>query len=521
MSSPLGAKVIELEGWQLELPEIDPSSPVHSLVPGLAPGAVASPALDCTSHEIGRILLQAPDKMPSLAAMKFISARCHAVVAAPMLRSWSVTVDRSVSDATLIEQLKANLKAEAKINAAEVGIAMVRDQKRAIFVISHATPQMKVAAANVFVGTEPAFRIHGRVSFDASAVEAYVNVGESSVAMCELDPSQTLPEFSASCPVASTDQSAWVQVLAVPRGRLISNEVFQAIVLRRPDAATVYRPRGAGEARPATDSATFAAGVLDKLNERRGQMGLRPLELGREQSDAASTLTPGLFLALGRAGSGKDSSGDLLALGLMAGWDISGGMIRDSRFVLNLSIDTLDADRWLRDLLDLPMGRAVLLDPNANALAIGAAVQAQPPAVAAIALTYSFFEPEQTPGTQAKQLLQRLARLREARNLGTTTMVAELPDLQPLLSGIHRGAIAPDDALQSMMQTVVDKGHQKVQGFVWDTQSLDAIEFPDELLRKGDITLAAGVTYYKAPDAAWGQYCVLFVVVDTPHQEEA
>ena len=61
-----------------------------------------------------------------------------------------------------------------------------------------------------------------------------------------------------------------------------------------------------------------------------------------------------------------------------------------------------------------------------------------------------------------------------------------------------------------------------VSGLFWETQDLDAIEFPRELLKKGDLAFGAGVTFYRAPGGAWGQYVVLFVVVEaSPGAKEA
>jgi hypothetical protein len=39
-------------------------------------------------------------------------------------------------------------------------------------------------------------------------------------------------------------------------------------------------------------------------------------------------------------------------------------------------------------------------------------------------------------------------------------------------------------------------------------------EFPPELLKVRDLRVRLGVTYYRAAGGAWGQYVVVFVVVD-------
>ena len=116
----------------------------------------------------------------------------------------------------------------------------------------------------------------------------------------------------------------------------------------------------------------------------------------------------------------------------------------------------------MAEALEQPTGRAVLLDEDARVLALGSTMQPEPKLPAGLAVTYAFFEPEKT--------------------FGARVLANDMP-----------GAT--------------------VQGFVWETHDLDAIEFPKELLQEGDLAFAVGVTYYRAKGGAWGQYAVLFVVV--------
>jgi hypothetical protein len=161
----------------------------------------------------------------------------------------------------------------------------------------------------------------------------------------------------------------------------------------------------------------------------------------------------------------------------------------------------------------------MLLDADARVLALGAKLQPEPSVLAALALTYAFFEPEATPGARAMQVLERLGRVRQARGLGRTVLVRDAPGVQDQLGRIQRGEASPGEALRGAMQSAVSELGRSVQGFVWETHDLDMIEFPSELLRKGDLTLGAGVTYYRAEGGAWGQYTVLFVVISAPGTE--
>ena len=49
-----------------------------------------------------------------------------------------------------------------------------------------------------------------------------------------------------------------------------------------------------------------------------------------------------------------------------------------------------------------------------------------------------------------------------------------------------------------------------------ETSDLKHLLFSDALLAPGPVEVEVGVTHYKAPGGAWGQYAVLFVVYDAP-----
>jgi hypothetical protein len=513
---PLPVDLVNLEEWQLELRAPDPQSPTHSLLTIVTPSATASPALDCVAAELARAMLVSPHKHPSPGLRRFVSARCGALVALPAVRIWQLDAPAPLTEAAFLEQLRPRLTQPIDQGATLAGVALVSSGGRAIVVVASGTPAVSIEPFEQVVGTDGKLKIRGHILFETDAMSALVNAGEWGVKRCELDRSFPAPAFALSCPLAPGDDHAWVQLMALPRGRVIAHEVLNVIALRHEQAALSYRAQRVGEPRPIQDGKDFPAVALELVNGVRRGAAIEPIRLAREQSSVASSVTPALFAAMLSEEQSQAARVDQIALGLLAGWDVTGGTIRGGNLITGLSVETLDAGRWLAAALELPVGRAVLLDPKVHKLALGVTLQQQPPVLAAVALTYTFFEEEVTPGERAAAVLDRLRQVRQARKLGRTYLVEDAPGMQEELNRVRRGEVVPAAALQTLMLNMSRTVSREVRGLVWETQDLDAIEFPKELLQPGDLAIGVGVTYYRAKGGAWGQYSVLFIVVRMP-----
>jgi hypothetical protein len=514
-TGPLGLDIAPIATFTLELPERTGPHPGHALLPKLLPQAKATAAMDCVAHEVARVIATAEDKRPGMSVRRFIAARCGALVLLPAYNVWAGEAPPNESDQTIVERLTQQLSDPIDAAATQAGAGLWRDGNKISFVIAHGTPEVEVRTFDQVVGDGSALQIRGRVLSEVDGLQAYVNTGDYGATPCVFDPAVAPPEFALRCELAQGDEAAWVQLMAVPRGRVLAHEVFGVIALRSQSAATRYAALRVGDARPVTDTSGFATAVLDMVNAVRNRAGLVALRAAAQQSRVANSVSPTFFAAMlsehGEAGATLDA----ITLGLLAGWDVRGGIIRNGDLTASVIVDALDAERWLADALERPMGRAVLLDPDARVLALGSLLQPEPSLLAALAVTYAFFEDERTPGARAIKVLERLGRVRQARGLGATTLVRDAPGIAKQVARVHRGEVAPGKALDEAMHQISAEFGVPVQGFVWETHDLDTIEFPRELLQRGDLTLAAGVTYYRAPGGAWGQYVVLFVVINS------
>ena len=62
---------------------------------------------------------------------------------------------------------------------------------------------------------------------------------------------------------------------------------------------------------------------------------------------------------------------DTIALALLAGWQVAGGMIRDATFSATLVPGTRDVGRWLATTLEMPLARSALLADEIEEVAFG------------------------------------------------------------------------------------------------------------------------------------------------------
>jgi hypothetical protein len=82
------------------------------------------------------------------------------------------------------------------------------------------------------------------------------------------------------------------------------------------------------------------------------------------------------------------------------------------------------------------------------------------------------------------------------------------------LAYVQRGEQAPMDALNESLRAAAHRSGASMRGYVFEATSLDAMEFPPQILRKPHLYLELGVTHYKPPGAAWAQLVIVVVYVD-------
>ncbi len=84
-------------------------------------------------------------------------------------------------------------------------------------------------------------------------------------------------------------------------------------------------------------------------------------------------------------------------------------------------------------------------------------------------------------------------------------------------SEVRSEKLSPFEALRGVLARGSRIYAEDVQGWVAELASLDALEFPPDVLTRPRLDLAMGVTHHRPPGAAWGQLMV-FVVFLAPAQ---
>jgi hypothetical protein len=226
------------------------------------------------------------------------------------------------------------------------------------------------------------------------------------------------------------------------------------------------------------------------------------------QREPVNELAPHVFA--GALGAGSPALAELAALGLVAGWEV-GGVIKDASFASVVNSGGLDAGRWLEAALARPSGRATLLDPAARVLAVGALASQEPPAAAAVAVTYQLFG-EEDLRADAERLRERIAAEREAEGRSPPGVLgAAAGALEQVAERLPSGRTSPREALDDALGRASAATSLALHGWVLEGTRLADLRIPDELRQWDHVRIGVAVGYYQPADEPWGRYVALIV----------
>jgi hypothetical protein len=294
--------------------------------------------------------------------------------------------------------------------------------------------------------------------------------------------------------------------------------IVQVLARRDAHKPLVYAETPYAQSQPVTDAAGFAPAVIGGLNATRAEAGLAPVRLAEAQSATATRVARQYFAAaLGATGVGDLGAGALedmntIALGLLAGWQVT-GTIRDGTFYSGILPHARDAGRWVDSALALPMGRQALMAPDIDEVALGSAMFDDPKAIGAVAIGYRFVRSNDHTA-DINHLLERIASSRQNMHLPPPTRLKGMDAvLQRELARVQQGASTPVSALHASLEEATGRYRADMKGIVIETTSLDALELPRQIMSRAELQLEIGVTHYKPPGAAWAQMVIVVVYV--------
>jgi hypothetical protein len=314
--------------------------------------------------------------------------------------------------------------------------------------------------------------------------------------------------------VDPSDESAWISLLARAPGRLLAHSALQVLSVSDDSAAQSYQRPSYGLRGSLDGPEEFAPELVRQLNRIRGELGRRPVALAPQQSETARELAPLYFGAA--YGNVAPALGDLVALGLMAGYEVP-GLIRDGGVAGALSLDEASLDRWLAEAFEQPGMRGVLLQADRSQLAVGSIHSPERGYLAAVVSTYALYE-QQDPQAERESFYERLTLERATRSLAPLDRDAQIEDLaEHQVARVARGATGPDAALADLLQETNSALRTGVKGWYLEAHGGEEVPLPDELVDASADRIGVAVGAYQPSDWPWGRTLVLVVLSEPSH----
>jgi len=469
-----------------------------------------APELRCAAQEAARFYTVNAG-MPDDGLREHLLLRCGSSLAGHSF----AYLTQQVSDDVPLEQLeKADAPGVQKLLDqrfrelhGQFGLGAARGHGRYAVVAFSGTPRALLRDFSPIVAGDRV-TLTGQLQTSAEYVIALATQGPYGVARCEVDPLQRLPAFRVTCPLAAVDPATRIEITSKQKGRVLLEAAAQVEVRRDEQAELTYNAAAYGENKTVANSNQFRAQLLADLNQVRAAAGLRPFALEPRQSVTDDRLAPHLYQTLT---TGDESQATTITLGLLAGWDVN-GLIRDGGIFVSSVNTSRNPSRWLTQALSSPLGRWVLLEPSMSRIGIGAS-ELTPAGEMAVVTTYSFFETTDHAAEEAA-VLAELDRQRRAHGVSPARRLPNDGSMQKALGEINTNRITSSAALDSVIHETVAARNHAASGYLTETTDVTQLRFDPLLLESSTLDLELGVTHYRAPGAAWGQYVVLFVVVD-------
>jgi hypothetical protein len=483
-------------------PVVDHWTSLFGEVAAQHPEVTVVPALGCAAREVAKLFAQ-HGALPDRRAQEFIVGACGGSTVSTGVATEFADVPDTVADAELFTQwrdkLRSHIAQVCSQGRVDAGFAFVHKGGKAVAAMVVGKHTLDGVKSPIVADAQGRALIEGGVVGPVQYLQAYINQGALQSRECIRDQTVALPRFRVWCQVQPGDSGAWVDIQVAEPERILARSAGRILVRATPDAQLQY------QAAPSGPTATSGADVRQKLlaavNGMRASDGAAPLVSADKQAVSNERLAPHLFSASEKNNAQLEES---IMLGLIAGWNVS-GMIRNGDFYSYVLSGSTDVTDLVSALLDHPSARHVLMDHDARQIAVGPVLLPNRAGMGTVITTYSFFETNDHRADEAA-LFQRIIAARRLKGL---------PLPQPLdNSALHDAATkiqngtSPDEAIRKAARPSARPGFS----LLVQATDLRRMPVPPELLTRGPLNLAIGITHYRAPGGAWGQYVVMFLV---------
>jgi hypothetical protein len=473
---------------------------------------VPTAPMRCVAREVGNFYLENGGE-PGHSLGRYFASRCNASVARTTFAWVHGTIPEAVTDEEIFAQWRDSLvesvRNVATGGAMTAGVWFGRKGDEAVAVAAAGRRSLLIDPVAEIPGKDGKFSVVGEMILPASQVSAVVSRGRYGYAECTPNPEVGLPRFAFDCEVDPGDESAIVSIGYVPPGRILGENGVNLLVWPAGRPTAVYRRPSYGEKHTVTSAFAARSRFIELLNAVRDEAGLEPVEEAPLQSEIASQLAPHYFAAL--IGETSETIADSVALGMIAGWSVE-GILQSGHFTTSWVAGTNDVDRLLSEALEYPQGRSALLDPDVEKIAVGALVDAdsEAPVLAAVIGTYELFS-ETEHAANVQQVYASFEKARSKQGMRPSDRLVEIEGLSMEAAGMVQAGVAPEEALEYLMEASVELLQRSVNGWIAQVSDLDAIEFPDDFVTRASVGIAVGVSYHRPENEPWGRYVVMVV----------
>lgn len=471
-------------------------------------------SLSCAAGEMGRYLLST-GRLPPDTLRAFMIGACGGYAPGLVVVFLQNDVPADVPEQAVLASFRSSIRPslvdKVPADAGDAGFSFVRGDARAAAVLVYAQDLAQIDDFSSIPDEEGRVTVSGQINSGVQYLGGYINHGRFGVAACFIDPTVTKPRFRISCQVAPEDEMARIDLLFAPPRRALASPFAQILARKKEVQALTYRPEPYAEPHPVNKAEDFAPFVVQALNRVRSEAGLGPVRLAAAQSDLAASLALHYFAAW--AGQGSPEDMDTIALGLLAGRQVTSGMIRSGSFASAVVTETRDAGQWLTSTLAMPIGRSALLASGIEEIALGPVTLSDPDLLGAVVVGYQFHHGNDHT-RDVKTLTMRTVLTRRQRKLSAPLRLGLEQVMNEELAKVHAGKQTPMQALDAVMYEGSLKFSAGMRGYVVEAASLDELEIPGEILAQPNLHLEIGVTHHRPPGAAWGQFVILVVFID-------
>ncbi len=468
-------------------------------------------ALDCAASEDAKFIADhgAP---PSEPLQRFITLRCGGSTVGARMQ-WLI-FDREVRDEALLAK-SADVSIRVALGnpsggSVRAGIGFAVGGGKTVVALAFDDDRSPITLSPLPAeGSARTVTVSGKRPEGVTQLRAFINAGTHGVGRCTAAPAPA-GAYAFECTVADGDHQALLQVAALPTNGMLLVPVGFALAHDDTEGSRRWATTIATGRVPAADEGAVRQQIHTRINAVRAEAGLSPLALLAEQSDANAKLV-GAFT--GASSRGEHVVAEKIALGVIAGWDVGAGMIRNAELFASTATPAVDGDGWVADALDTPLARGALLEPAMSSIAIGTSTDAAHQAISAIASTYAFFAPGVSAPLRGR-LLADLAAQRKLRGLAPPKLLADDRPLARAAQAIRAEGASLKDALDGALGELVASRGTSMRGRFVAAANPEALALDESLIAKPNLTLAIAVTERPIRGTKWGEWVVLVAWID-------